>query len=173
MISGASSFNQPIGERHVAVLTNLNDMSCDASAFTQPTGEWDVTTFTNRSCASSQPSAFNLAIDEWNVAAVTTMMKSFTGASALTSPLVSGMLQQSRIGRGCISTTTSHYAPPATTSSIVQTFVLLIRIDRSELHDCFMKLPSSSPTCDDGGDSESCTLRPRVEGTAQAAPSAR
>ena len=42
MFSGASAFNQPIGDWNVSAVIRMDGMFQDASAFNQPIGQWDL-----------------------------------------------------------------------------------------------------------------------------------
>jgi len=47
MFSGASNFDQPLGDWNVAKVTSMHAMFDYASAFNQPIGDWKVDKVTN------------------------------------------------------------------------------------------------------------------------------
>jgi surface protein len=82
MFSGASAFNQPIGNWNVSSVADMIGMFSGAVAFIQDIGNWDVSSVTNMSGMFFNASSFNGDIGDWDVSNVTDMSYMFYNATA-------------------------------------------------------------------------------------------
>ncbi|KAF3980794.1 MAG: BspA family leucine-rich repeat surface protein, partial [Methylococcales symbiont of Iophon sp. n. MRB-2018] len=82
MFSGASVFNQDIGNWDVANVLNMGSLLFGATAFNQDIGSWNVAGVMDMSSMFSNASVFNQNIGSWNIASVTNMNNMFRSASA-------------------------------------------------------------------------------------------
>jgi surface protein len=82
MFSGATEFNQPIGNWNVSSVTNMNSMFKVSTSFNQPIGNWDVGSVTDMSYMFFVATSFNQSIEPWDVSNVTDMSGMFWSATA-------------------------------------------------------------------------------------------
>jgi surface protein len=87
MFSGATAFNQPIGNWNTASVTNMQRMFSDATAFNQDISNWNTANVTDMQSMFSGATAFNQPIGNWNTASVTNMQSMFSGATAFNQPI--------------------------------------------------------------------------------------
>ena len=82
MFSGAAKFNQNIGNWNVE---NVNDFSAlfnGATSFNQNIGGWNVSSATDMSSMFKEATSFNQNISSWNVSDVSNFSFMFSGASS-------------------------------------------------------------------------------------------
>ena len=87
MFSGAQNFNQPIGNWNVSNVTSMGSMFQGASSFNQPIGNWDVSNVIYMSNMFRDASSFNQPLGNWNVSNVTDISGIFQEASSFNQPL--------------------------------------------------------------------------------------
>lgn len=81
MLSGASTFNQNIGEWNTGNVTNMSGMFHSAYAFNQNIGSWNTSNVIDMSYMFTSAYNFNQNIGEWNTRNVTKMSFMFFNAS--------------------------------------------------------------------------------------------
>ena len=79
MFTRATLFNQDIGNWNVGDVTDMSAMFSSASNFNQDIGNWDTAKVTSMIAMFSNATNFNQDIGSWNVGAVTTMAGTFSG----------------------------------------------------------------------------------------------
>ena len=77
MFSGATAFNQDIGDWNVGNATLMEGMFQFASLFNQDISDWNVSNVVNMKLMFNEASAFNQDIGGWDVSRVTTMDQMF------------------------------------------------------------------------------------------------
>lgn len=87
MFSGASTFNQPIGNWNTSNVTNMSWMFKNATSFNQPLGNWDTSSVTNMASMFSGASTFNQPIGNWDTSSVTDMHEMFYDAESFNQPI--------------------------------------------------------------------------------------
>ena len=87
MFSGATSFNQPIGNWNVSNVTLMNKMFSGATSFNQPISDWDVSNVTEMWGMFARATSFNQPISNWDVSNVTNMNLMFEGAISFNQPI--------------------------------------------------------------------------------------
>ncbi|OFY97413.1 MAG: hypothetical protein A2309_03370, partial [Bacteroidetes bacterium RIFOXYB2_FULL_35_7] len=87
LFEGASLFNQGIGNWNTANVLNMSDLFYDATAFNQPIGNWNTGSVTNMLYMFGNASAFNQDIGNWNVSNVTNMGYMFNNATSFNQTL--------------------------------------------------------------------------------------
>ncbi len=87
MFSGASAFNQPIGNWNVANVTNMSSMFFVSETFNQPLDSWDTRAVTDMNSMFDNSRVFNQSLASWNTSAVVNISKMFQNADAFNQPL--------------------------------------------------------------------------------------
>ena len=87
LFSGASSFNQAIGNWNVSSVTNMKYMFYNAAVFNQPINDWDTSSVTKMAFMFRGASSFNQVIGNWDMSSVTEMKQMFFKAAAFNQPL--------------------------------------------------------------------------------------
>jgi len=81
MFSGATSFNQDIGDWKVSNVRYTAGMFQDATNFNQNIGDWEVSQVTLMGSMFGNATKFNQDIGDWNVSQVTDMVAMFYNAT--------------------------------------------------------------------------------------------
>jgi surface protein len=87
MFTGATAFNQPIGDWNTANVINMNAMFSGASVFNRPIGSWNTIKVTNMSFMFQNALSFNQPIGNWNTPNVTNMGYMFYNTTAFNQPI--------------------------------------------------------------------------------------
>ena len=82
MFSGATSYNQNIGNWNVLGVINMSNMFAGATSFNQNIGSWDVSTVSDMPGMFSGATSFNQGISGWTVSSVVDMSNMFNGATS-------------------------------------------------------------------------------------------
>ncbi len=80
MFSGATNFNQPIGDWNTSNVTDMSDMFSGAKSFNQPIGNWNTSNVVNMKGMFHNAQSFNQELDGWDTSNVTNMTGMFQGA---------------------------------------------------------------------------------------------
>ena len=87
MFSGATSFNQPIGDWDVSKVKDMSYMFFGAKSFNQPIENWNVSNVKNMQGMFWGAKAFNQSIGDWDVSNVTDMCNMFLCAEEFNQPI--------------------------------------------------------------------------------------
>jgi surface protein len=87
MFSGATNFNEPIGNWNVSNVTGMNSMFSGAANFNQPLGNWNVSKVTSMGYMFYEASSFNQPIGNWNVGNAFVFQDMFRWATAFNQDL--------------------------------------------------------------------------------------
>lgn len=87
MFSGATDFNGDISSWNVGNVQNMTALFQNAESFAGDLSSWDVSSVSEMSSMFSNATAFNGNIGDWDVSSVTDMLAMFSGATAFNSDL--------------------------------------------------------------------------------------
>ncbi|WP_345989361.1 BspA family leucine-rich repeat surface protein [Chryseobacterium sp. Chry.R1] len=87
MFSGATLFNQNIGNWDTAKVTNFSGMFSSASSFNQDISSWNTMSGTDFSSMFSDATSFNQPLNSWNTENATNFRYTFYNAKAFNQPL--------------------------------------------------------------------------------------
>lgn len=87
MFSGATLFNQNIGNWDTAKVTNFSSMFSSASSFNQDISAWNTISGTDFSSMFADATAFNQPLNSWNTENATNFRYTFYNAEAFNQPL--------------------------------------------------------------------------------------
>ena len=94
MFDGAKSFNQPLSNWDVSLVTNMQSLFSGAEIFNQPLNTWDVSNVKDMSSMFQGAKLFNQPLYNWNVSSVYSMFYMFFDAYSFDQPLGSWDVNQ-------------------------------------------------------------------------------
>ncbi|EFP97954.1 BspA family leucine-rich repeat surface protein, partial [Vibrio caribbeanicus] len=87
MFSGATTFNQPIGNWDTSKVSDMAGMFEGAASFNQPIGNWDTSKVTDMRAMFKDAKAFNQPIGHWDISKIENIHSMFTGAYSFSQDL--------------------------------------------------------------------------------------